>query len=84
MSNKDIDFPQYRKLSNNKVYYRINNDRSFDEIQIIGQSAQLHLIEAIQYPEMLKIQDLLSLTDQGVERSSKETFDALLDNYSLR
>ena len=58
MSNKGTDFPQYRKLSNNKVYYKILNQREFDEIQIIGSKAQLFTTQAKQYPEILKIQDL--------------------------
>ena len=36
MLDKGTDFPQYRKLSNDKVFYRIVDERHFDEIQIIG------------------------------------------------
>ena len=84
MSDKGIDFPQYRKLSNNKVYYRIHSDRLFDEIQIIGSAAQLHIVEARQYPEMLRIKDLLSLSMEGFQISSEKEFEELLDQYSLR
>ncbi|MDX2360410.1 MAG: hypothetical protein QNK23_06365 [Crocinitomicaceae bacterium] len=83
MLDKVTDFPQYRKLSNNKVYYRIRNDRNFDEIQIIGSKAQLFTIEAQQYPEILRIQDLLNLSMEGFEHSTSVEFDQLLDHYSL-
>ncbi|MBL4862591.1 MAG: hypothetical protein JKY09_06195 [Crocinitomicaceae bacterium] len=83
MSNKVIDFPQYRKLSNDKVFYRIISDRKFDEIQVIGKTAQLHKIEAKQYPEMLRIKDLLALSMSGFEASTKEEFDNVLNRYSL-
>lgn len=74
MQNKVIDFPQYRKLSNDKVFYKILNDREFEEIQLIGSIAKLHIIKAIQYPEMLRIQDLLSMKDEWYLASSEEEF----------
>lgn len=84
MSNKVTDFPQYRKLSNNKVFYRINNDRNFDEIKIVGTKAQIHSIEAIQYPEILRIQDLIFYSIEGFNPSDQKEFNELLDHYSLR
>jgi hypothetical protein len=60
MKNKDICFPQFRMLSNGKSLYKIINDRYFEEIQIIGTKKLKFEIHAIQYPEMLKIQDMLS------------------------
>lgn len=83
MQDKCTDFPQYRKLSNNKVYYRINSLRQFDEIQLIGKSARFHTIEAQQYPEMLKIHEMLNLSLAGYESTSKEEFERLLNNNSL-
>ena len=59
MFNKVTDFPQYRKLSNGKVYYKITDDRSFEEIQLMGSKAFLHTVIAQQYPEMIRIQDML-------------------------
>jgi len=84
MSNKGTDFPQYRKLSNNKVYYRIRNEREFDEIQLIGKNAQLFNIEAKQYPEMLRIKDLISYTQDGFESSTEEEFEKMLEMYGLQ
>ena len=83
MSDKVIDFPQYRKLSNDKVFYQILNDREFHEIQIIGSKAQLHKIEAKQYPEMLRIKDLLEYELEGFIESNQQEFDDLLIKYSL-
>ncbi|NRA13430.1 MAG: hypothetical protein HRT57_15905 [Crocinitomicaceae bacterium] len=83
MFNKGIDFPQYRKLSNDKVFVRINNDRQFDEVQIIGKKARFHTVEAIQYPEILKIIDLLSYEMEGYLESNEKEFKDLLKRYSL-
>lgn len=62
MKNEDTSFPQYRKLVNGRAYYKIVDDRHFEELQLIGSRKQLFTIRAIQYPEMLKIQDLLDCT----------------------
>lgn len=82
MSHKVTDFPQFRKLSNEKVFYRIRDERNFDEIQLIGSRAMWFSMEATQYPEILKIQDLLSYSE-GVLASKQEEFDALRKQYDL-
>lgn len=84
MSGKVTDFPQYRKLSNGKVFYRIRDARNFDEIQVIGTVARLHSIAATQYPEILKIQDMLDPETPGFEPSDEQEFEDLLDHYALR
>lgn len=84
MLDKDTDFPQFRKLSNDKVFYKIINDRLFHEIQVIGTFAQLYKIEAKQYPEILKIQDMLNYSIEGFVASNQEEFEKLLDANSLR
>ena len=83
MQDKCTDFPQYRKLSNNKVFYRINSSHQFDEIQLIGNSARLYTIEAHQYPELLKIQEMLNMSLNGYETASNEEFEKLLNHNSL-
>ena len=82
MMSKDIDFPQYRKLSNEKVFYKILSDRKFIEIQLMGSKAFLYEFDAIQYPEILKIQDMLSL-EEAYLTSNKLEFETLIENYSL-
>ncbi|MFT6246565.1 MAG: hypothetical protein ACJA0U_003637 [Salibacteraceae bacterium] len=83
MSDKVTDFPQYRKISNDKVFFRINNNRQFDEIQIIGSKARFHTVDAVQYPEILRIQDLLLYEVEGFIPSNEKEFNDLLNHYSL-
>ena len=83
MANKVIDFPQYRKLSNDKVFYRINSDRDFDEIQLIGTKAQWFTTKAQQYPEILRIMEMLEEDSNVYLLSSQDEFNQLLNNYSL-
>lgn len=82
MKDKVIDFPQYRKLSNDKTYYRIHSTELFEEIMIIGEKAVLYTIEAKQYPEMLRIKDMIQLN--GFELSTKEEFDSRLEQFGLK
>jgi hypothetical protein len=75
MIDKNTDFPQYRKMINGKAYYKIINNRSFQEIQLIGSKMRLHQIEANQYPEMLRIMDMLATETPFVEITANEFED---------
>jgi hypothetical protein len=59
MNDKNTDFPQYRMLSNGKTFYKISNERTFEEVQRMGTKKMHYKTEATQYPEMLRIQDML-------------------------
>lgn len=71
-----MDFPQYRKLSNDRSFYRINSSDSFDELQVMGERIFLHRIQAEKYPEKLRIMDMLDCAD-GYQNSSCEEWDLL-------
>lgn len=75
MIDKNTDFPQYRKMINGKAYYKIINNRSFQEIQLIGSKMRLQQIEANQYPEMLRIMDMLAADAPFVEINANEFED---------
>jgi hypothetical protein len=55
-----FDFPQYRKMNNDKSVYCIEDENNFTEIQLIGQRTFKLKINALQYPEKLKIRDMLN------------------------
>ena len=79
MNDKDTVFPQYRKLVNNKSFYKIIDERNFEEIQLVGRLKNKYFIEAKIYPEILKINDLLNLEDPNYALSTKEEWDLLSD-----
>lgn len=56
-------FPLYRKYTNNATYFEILSDNEFEEIQKVGAKFLLHRIKAIQYPEKLRIQDMINCQD---------------------
>ena len=63
MNNKVTDFPQYRMLSNGKSFYKITDDRHFEEVQHVGSRISRQEFTAEQYPEILRIQDMLGGMD---------------------
>ena len=68
-----FDFPQYRKLANEKAFYEIVDDQHFNEKQCIGKQVFTIYVKAKQYPEILRIQDMLACTD-GFMASSEVEF----------
>jgi hypothetical protein len=71
-----FEFPQYRKLVNDKSFYRIEDEKHFTEKQRIGKQVFTMIVEAKQYPEILRIQDMLACTE-GFVLSDPEAFDSL-------
>jgi hypothetical protein len=63
MDYKNTDFPQYRKLSNGKTFYKIIDGKTFEEVQLMGTKRMVYTTIANQYPEMLRIKDMLELQE---------------------
>lgn len=82
MSYKVIDFPQYRKLSNEKVFYKISSAQNFEEIQLVGKRANKYSFVANKYPELLRVMDMLECSD-GYLTSDFEEFNGLIEQYAL-
>jgi hypothetical protein len=78
MKDKNTDFPQYRKLSNGKSFYKINSTAHFEECQIMASKVFYFEIHAVQYPEMLKINDLLA-TIEPYEPTTAAEFQQLFE-----
>lgn len=71
-----MTFPIYRKLSNEKSYYKIVSAESFIELQRIGSKTKKHTLIAKQYPEKILIQEMISLSN-GYLESKEEEFDRI-------
>ena len=54
------DFPAFRKLNNDLRIYKIIDTKSFLEKQRMGTKVFEFNIQAKQYPEILRIQDMLA------------------------
>ena len=77
-----IEFPQYRKLTNNRSYYRIEDETHFMEIQLIGSRLISFNIHASQYPEIIKIKDMLTCQEPYLMSDSVE-FDHYSDKLNM-
>ena len=77
---ESIEFPQFRKLANNKNYYRIDSNEKFEEVQIMGKYWWKSELQASIYPERLLIMDMLVCQDQRWSVTDKEEFDGFLAN----
>lgn len=55
-----MDFPQYRKYKNIETYFKIISEKEFEELSLLGAKFVKNLIVAKQYPEMLRIREMLS------------------------
>ena len=76
--NKDTVFPQYRKLNNGKALYKISSESEFEELQIMGTKVFYHKFKVDQYPDLLRIKDMLELHEGLFEEVAEEEWFELL------
>ncbi|MCE3294559.1 MAG: hypothetical protein K0R65_273 [Crocinitomicaceae bacterium] len=74
----DPIFPIYRKLSNSRAFYKINSPDEFEEIQVLGSKRFHYTHQARQYPEKLKIMDMIALEDGSYVESDENEFNRLM------
>lgn len=73
------EFPQYRKLSNEKSYYRIDSSDSLMEIQRTGERFTIHELMAKILPERILIGDLLEAESANYVKIAEEEFNDFLE-----
>lgn len=54
-----MEFPQFRKLKNGKAVYQITAPNAFVELQLVGSKWFKYEFEVSQFPDLLRIQDML-------------------------
>ena len=74
-------FPCYRKLRNDKSFYKISGERTFTEIQSVGNQYFKIEIIASKYPEIILIQDMLNKREI-YEISTEEEFNTIKDKLA--
>ncbi len=72
--NKNTDFPQYRRLKGWDVYFKIQSLNRFVEVKKMGSKWLLVTIDAIQYPEKMRIVDMIDLIE-GYELLTEEEWN---------
>ena len=77
-----MDFPQYRRYSTGSSYFKIVDERNFVELQFVGKKVFIHQIKATQYPEMLRIKDMMDLSLAGIELADSNFVEDLIKQHS--
>ena len=55
-----MEFPQFRQLDNGRSLYKITAPDQFIELQQIGSKWMVYTFELQQFPDLLRLQDMLS------------------------
>jgi len=71
---KMLVYPIYRKLSNDKSFYRILSENEFEEIQCIGSTRIKTHCKAEKYPEILRIKEMVSCNVPFEQISEEEYY----------
>lgn len=72
-----MEFPQYRKRFDDKSFYKIINERTFEEVQLIGEKVFLHELTATKYFEIILVQDILANKDGMYEPISSDVYEGV-------
>jgi len=68
-------YPYYRKLTGLDTWYKIVSETEFHEIKRFGGHLVVEVVIAVQYPEKLRIQDMIAAEDNHYEESSSAAFE---------
>jgi hypothetical protein len=71
-------FPIFRRSAGGRNLYRIDGPRVFTELQRIGRRYVLHRVEAQAYPELLRIQDMITMTEGAYEPLTERAWNEAL------
>jgi hypothetical protein len=80
-----LEFPVYRKYSNNKSYFKVLDKNNFEEIQFIGSQACIYQFEAAILPDRHLVNDMINLEGnrwEAIERSEYESAKQLAGRIS--
>jgi len=74
-----MDFPQYRKMDGFQRFYRITGEKHFTEVYLLNGQRVTHEVTAVQYPEMLRIQDMLNRSFSFTDMTEEEIGNVFRD-----
>jgi len=69
-----MEFPIYRKYFNGMSFYKIISEIEFEEKQLVGSKVHKHQVIANQFPEKLRIQDMISCKDKIWETMNESDY----------
>ena len=75
-----MNFPIYRKYTNDKVFFKIISETEFEEITLIGSKTLHQTITATTYAERLYIKDMIDIKDGRWLVCEQKEFEKIKDN----
>ena len=73
-------YPYYRKLTGLDTWYKIVSETEFHEVKRFGERLVVEVIIAEQYPEKLRIQDMIEADGEHYTKSESEAFENFVKN----
>lgn len=73
-----MEFPICFRFANQKTYIRIHSTDYFEEIIIIGSKYEHIFTRAVQYPEKMRIKDMIQNVGGWLEKIDCFAFDEFL------
>ena len=73
-----MEFPSYRKYTGRSTWFHIQDAHHFTEIQQVGSRYLISSLKAVQYPEMVLIQDMLACHEGRWEVIDAAEYEAVL------
>lgn len=70
-------YPLYRKYANNRSYFKLENEKQFIEIQIMGTKFFTHKITAKILPDFQLIRDMETLHNDHWVESTEDEFEEI-------
>jgi hypothetical protein len=71
-------FPVYRRMVGSAHYYRIDAPDAFTELQRIGKRLVRHEVAAAQYPERVRIREMMDCAEGRYAPMEAREWEALL------
>lgn len=68
-------FPIYRKYVGLNVWFKVLDDRNFIEVKQVGTKFIKHELHAQQYPEIVRIQDMINCLGDAWEPIAASVFE---------
>jgi hypothetical protein len=68
------EFPLFRRLGDLQVFIKITDERHFTEVRKVGKKWLVSEIQANQFPEILRIKDMISSVNPFLEISYEDFY----------
>ncbi len=77
----NYQFPQFRKLANNKSFYKIESAFDLVELQQLGSRWNRFVLKAKILPERILIDDMLALSDGHYVEIPEQEFETVMSEW---